>query len=107
MNVNWLNKLDYLITKHKELICIILFAIYVIFSLQNPNMYSYCYDEIHAWNIAGNLNFFEIVKLMKVEGHGFVWFILLKPFTYFEEFFLPWILKFFSSILDEYIGSNH
>lgn len=38
-------------------------------------------DEAHAWMIAQELNFFEIIKLMKVEGHTFLWYLCLMPFA--------------------------
>ena len=38
-------------------------------------------DEILAWDIAHDLNFNEIVQLMHYEGHSFLWYMILKPFT--------------------------
>ncbi len=38
-------------------------------------------DEILAWEIAHDLNFNEIVQLMHYEGHSFLWYVILKPFT--------------------------
>ncbi len=39
------------------------------------------YDEAHAWLIAQELNLFEIIKLMKIEGHTFIWYLCLMPFA--------------------------
>lgn len=39
------------------------------------------YDEAHAWNIAQGLNFVDILKLMHVEGHTFLWYLCLMPFA--------------------------
>lgn len=39
------------------------------------------YDEAHAWLIAQDLNLFEIIKLMKIEGHTFIWYLFLMPFA--------------------------
>lgn len=39
------------------------------------------YDEAHAWIIAQELNFVEIIRLMKTEGHTFLWFLCLMPFA--------------------------
>lgn len=39
------------------------------------------YDEAHAWLIAQELNLIEIIKLMKIEGHTFIWYLLLMPFA--------------------------
>ena len=39
------------------------------------------YDEAHAWLIAQELNLIEIIKLMKIEGHTFIWYLCLMPFA--------------------------
>ncbi len=39
------------------------------------------YDEAHAWLIAQELNLIEIFKLMKIEGHTFLWYLCLMPFA--------------------------
>ena len=39
------------------------------------------YDEAHAWLIAQELDFLEIIKLMKIEGHTFLWYLILMPFA--------------------------
>lgn len=39
------------------------------------------YDEAHAWTIAQQLNLFEIIKFMRLEGHTFIWYLLLMPFA--------------------------
>ena len=38
-------------------------------------------DEAHAWTIAQDLNFVEIIKLMKIEGHTLIWYLMLMPFA--------------------------
>ena len=50
-------------------------------------------DEAHAWTIAKYCSFGEIYKLMHVEGHMLLWYVVLKPFTVFNsQYYL--ILKF-------------
>ena len=39
------------------------------------------YDEAHAWIISQELNLFEIIKLMKIEGHTIIWYLVLMPFA--------------------------
>ena len=39
------------------------------------------YDESHAWQIAHDLNVFELFKFMKAEGHTVLWFLCLMPFA--------------------------
>ena len=34
-------------------------------------------DEAQAWLIARDLNFFEIIKQLKYEGHFLLWFVIL------------------------------
>ena len=39
------------------------------------------FDEAHAWLIAQELDLFEIIKLMKIEGHTFLWYLVQMPFA--------------------------
>lgn len=71
----------------------IVLGIYLYFVLTNPNFQNFNKDEIHAWNIATDLSFFEIIRLMRAEGHTFIWYMLLKPFTHNPDIFFPWIIK--------------
>ena len=38
-------------------------------------------DEAHAWTIAQDLSIVEIIKLMKIEGHTLIWYLMLMPFA--------------------------
>lgn len=38
-------------------------------------------DEAQSWSIARNLNFIDIIKQMKYEGHPALWYLLLAPFA--------------------------
>mgnify|MGYP006907948582 CR=1 FL=1 len=38
-------------------------------------------DEAHAWTIAQDLSLVEIIKLMKIEGHTLIWYLMLMPFA--------------------------
>ena len=63
------------------------------------------YDESHAWAIAQELNIFEIFKYMKIEGHTFLWYLLLMPiaktnFMYpYSMLLLNWIFCFISVLI--------
>ena len=60
-----------------------LIYIHSVLILTNRFFYQFSNDELHAWDIASILNPVEIIKLMPAEGHTFIWYYLLKPFTYF------------------------
>ena len=84
--------------KAKYFIYSLVLAIYVYFTLTNANMLGFNIDEIHAWNISANLSWWEIIKCMPAEGHTFVWYYILKPFTYFPDIFYPWVMKIINYI---------
>ena len=71
----------------------IIFGIFAYLTLTSRLMYDFNKDEIHAWNIATYLNFGQIIELMRAEGHTFVWYMMLKPFTHNPDIFFPWIIK--------------
>ena len=95
----------------KKIIAVLFIFVWIFITLFNPDIHKYNTDEIHAWNIASNFNFFEIIKLMRIEGHTFIWYMLLKPFTYFPNVFFPWIIKglnwFFMLCALCVFGGNH
>ena len=71
----------------------IILALFAYFTLTSRFMYEFNKDEIHSWNIATYLNFGQIIELMRAEGHTFVWYMMLKPFTHNPDIFFPWIIK--------------
>ena len=62
-------------------------------------------DEVNAWNIAAYVDFFDLFKLMKHEGHLFIWFTILMPFAknnlFYPQYMLliNWLFMFLSVIL--------
>ena len=44
----------------------------------NPNFTMYNTDELHAYCIAKRFGFVDIIRLMRAEGHTFIWYMLLK-----------------------------
>ena len=70
---------------------IVILAIYIYLTLSNPFFKNFNHDEIHAWNIASNFNFIDIIRLMRSEGHTFIWFMLMKPFGGGSIFAIKWL----------------
>lgn len=56
-------------------------TIYVVVTLLRLVFHQPWYDEALAWNIAQQLNLLDIIHLMRVEGHTFIWYLLLMPFA--------------------------
>ena len=72
---------------------VICISFWVYFTLSQEYMQCFNTDEFWAYDIASDLSFFEIIKLMHYEGHSFLWYMVLKPFTYFPSFF-PFVMKY-------------
>ena len=53
-------------------------------------------DEAQAWLMARDLNFFELLKQMKYEGHPFLWQLILMPFA---KLGFPYITETLISLL--------
>jgi len=82
---------------NKHYVCLIVAVIYLYIICHQPNLYNFHHDEIHACNIAKNFSFLEIIKLMRAEGHTFLWFFITKPFLSIQAF--PyWIIKIINLI---------
>lgn len=62
-------------------------------------------DEAHAWTISRELNLFQIIDLMKIEGHTIIWYVLLMPFAKlniaypYSMQFLNWVFCFITLII--------
>ena len=97
-----LNEIQEIYNKHyKEchyIIYSVILLIFFVLVLNNPHFYEFNKDEINAWNIATDLNIIEIIKLMKAEGHGIIWYLMLKPFTLKPDLFFPWIIKWLNFV---------
>ena len=99
---NILNEMQEIYNKHyKEfnyIIYIVFLLVFLLLVLFNPYFLEFNKDEIHAWNIAADLNIIEIIKLMRSEGHGIIWYLILKPFTKNPDLFFPWIIKWLNFV---------
>ena len=70
--------------KHFNVIlAVISFLIFIVVTFKaNFLSHRMCWeDEAHFWTIVQNLNVFEIFKLMKVEGHMLLWYLVVMPFA--------------------------
>ena len=82
---------DFCEKKADYFIMVVVLTIYVCMTLSNPSFTNFNHDEVHAWNIASNFGFFDIIRLMRSEGHTFIWFILMKPFTCLSIYSIKWL----------------
>jgi len=70
----------------KILIAVFAFITLIILFLRTP-----FWDETHAFDIAC-LKISEILYLTRVEGHTFLWYLLLKPFTFLKLYPYPMLI---------------
>ena len=83
-----------LINNYLNKYSIFIFAIvtFIICFLRTP-----FWDETHAFEIA-RLNLFEIFQISSIEGHTFLWYFILKPFSNlnlypYSMFFINWLFS--------------
>ena len=60
------------------IVCIFFFAVITLIRIFNHIPW---FDEAHAWTIAEQLSFFDMLDYIKNEGHFFVWQVILYPFA--------------------------
>lgn len=78
-----------------NLLSFLVIFLFILIVLTNKNFYMFYPDEFHAYNIAKEFGLFDIIRLMRAEGHTFIWYTILKLVPH-NEFFFPWMLKWFS-----------
>lgn len=59
-------------------ICLIIYFLINLFLISKHEMWR---DEAQAWTIAKNLSLVELFKILRVEGHPCLWFIVIMPFA--------------------------
>lgn len=64
-------------------------SIYIIVTVVRLIFHQPWYDEAHAWTVAEQLNLKEIIDLMRIEGHTFIWYLLIMPFAK-ANLWYPW-----------------
>ena len=82
-------------------VSLLLFAIITITRIINHVPFI---DEAHAWTLAENLGFFELINEVKNEGHFFLWQLILFPFAKLHLYpysmqAINWIFCFIALIL--------
>lgn len=73
------------------IIMVVVMTIYACLTISSQSFVNFNHDEVHAWNIASNFGFVDIVRLMRSEGHTFLWYLLIKPFTGCSMYAMKWI----------------
>ena len=66
--------------------------LYAIITLARLFTHTPWFDEAHAYTIAEQLNFIDIIKYVKNEGHFFVWQTLLLPFAKLHLYPYPMLI---------------
>ena len=61
------------------IICMAVYAVITIVRIINHIPF---FDEAHAWTMAEQLNFTDLLLEVKNEGHFFIWQTLLYPFAH-------------------------
>ncbi len=56
-------------------------SVYIFWSINLITARIPFFDEVNAWNISANCNFFELLHVCKIEGHFLLWYLLIKPFS--------------------------
>ncbi len=82
------------IKKNKELI---VFVIYLTISFVLLFFHKNWRDEAQTWLIARDCSLFELISIMKYEGHFLLWYLLLMPFAkfgfpYFTCNIISWLI---------------
>lgn len=66
--------------------------LYAIITLARLFTHTPWFDEAHAYTIAEQLNFIDIIKYVKNEGHFFLWQTLLLPFAKLHLYPYPMLI---------------
>ena len=80
---------------NKNALAIVVLTIFICFVMYNPCFKYFYKDELHAYCIAKQFGFIDIIRLMRAEGHTFLWYMLLKLIPN-EDWCFPWALKWLS-----------
>lgn len=68
-------------TNKNNIICIILFLIYIIITFLTVLNHEVWSDEAQAWVLTRDTNFTELIKFVRIEGHPLLWYLLVRPFA--------------------------
>ena len=67
----------------------VVISIYTVITILRLINHQPWFDEAHAYSIAQEMNLLEIIQLMSLEGHTFLWYLLLMPFAKLNLWY-PW-----------------
>ena len=60
---------------------IFLLIIYILITCTSIFFHEIWRDEAQAWCLARDLNFIDLYTQTRIEGHPFLWYLTLFPFT--------------------------
>lgn len=66
------------IMRSNKIPLLVLFCLWAVISLVALSFRYPVFDEIHAWNIAANIPWYQLPELIKCEGHFPLWYVVLK-----------------------------
>lgn len=87
---NFFSRINSFLNTNIFKIVVIYLFVYVV--LTNCNFSMVYHDELHAYIIAKQYSFVDIIRLMRAEGHTFIWYLLLK-FIPNVDWSFPWAIK--------------
>lgn len=70
---------DFLCCNKSKIFIIVVMLLFITLTTIGVLHHEPWFDEAQAWLIAQDLNFGELLKYMKYEGHLFMWFLALMP----------------------------
>ena len=85
----------------KYILGVLVLIIFAVIVINNPNFYLFNSDELQAYSIAKQFGLIDIIRLMRGQGHPFIWYMVIKPIPFPENSFplaLKWLSFVFSFI---------
>lgn len=71
--------LSFLTEQKSNIFLVVVLVLFIVLTTIGVLHHEPWFDEAQAWLIAQDLNFIELLKYMKYEGHMFMWFLALMP----------------------------
>lgn len=84
---------------------LIVMILWTVITLLRVAFHQPWFDEAHAYIIAKELSPLDVISLMNVEGHTFIWYFLLMPFAKadicypYPMLILNWLFMFFAMLV--------
>lgn len=80
---------------NKYILALWILAIFTTIVINNPNFSMFNSDELQAYAIAKQFGFIDLIRLMRSQGHPFIWYMLIKSVP-FPQYGFPDALKLIS-----------